>query len=250
MQLRRMSDLVVVLYEPQDDINIGSVVRATQNFGLSDLRLVRPRVADRERIRISAPNAEEAVDRLQIFDDLDTALADTVRVFGATARGRSAAQVVGNPMQAAREAAAISGRVALLFGREDHGLPNEALDRCDLQITIPTSPGYRSMNLAQAVLLMVWEMYRHFELTDADREGDPSIESEFDAAPREQVERMFAEAQASLEAVEFFKYGDGEHVMRSVRNVFLRAGLDRRELAIWFGIFKEIRAFIDRKGER
>lgn len=241
-----MRKIAVVLYEPQDDINIGTVVRACQNFGVHDIRLVRPRIADPATILISAPNAEAAVSALRRFDDLDDALGDAVRVFGATARPRAAAAVVADPIAAAVQARGTQGKVALLFGREDHGLPNEALDRCDTQINIPTSPDYTSLNLAQAVLLVLWEIFRATELKPLEAAPSPEVRTEFEHAPREQVERMFQEAQASLEAVGFFKYGDGEHVMRSLRSVFLRAGLDRRELAIWFGIFKEIRAALDR----
>ena len=76
------------------------------------------------------------------------------------------------------------------------------------------------------------------------------VRSVFEPAPREQMERMFDEAEQSLHAVEFFKYGTGEHVMRSIRSVLNRARLDSREIKIWFGIFKEIRAHADRVRSR
>ncbi len=245
--MESMDDLCVVLYEPQDDINIGTVVRAAQNFGVDDVRLVRPVTADPERVLISAPNARGAVERLRHHDDLDAALSDCVRVFGATARPRHASQVVADPIRAAVETE-VEGKVALLFGREDHGLPNEALDRCDVQITIPTSPDYRSLNLAQAVMLVLWEIFRRREVATDESAAPPAqVDTQFEPAPREQVERMIQQATSSLETIGFFKYGDGEHVMRSVRAVFSRAMLDRRELAIWFGIFKEIETFVERR---
>ncbi len=243
-----MNKFFVVLYEPLDDINIGSVVRAAQNFGVDDVRLVRPRVADPERISISAPNAAKAVAALKHFDDLGAALADATRVFGATARTRSAAGLVADPPQAARLGDEAEGRVALLFGREDHGLPNEALDLCDVQITIPTSPNYRSLNLAQAVLLVLWEMFRATELDHAPAGAPVELRSDFTPADRGQLERMFGEAHRALDAVGFIKYGDGEHLMRSIRSVFSRARLDERELSIWFGVFKEIQNFARRVG--
>lgn len=242
-----MDDLTVVLYEPQNDINIGSVVRACQNFGVADLRLVRPRVADRAQVLISAPNAADAVDAMRRFDDLDSALADCVRVFGTTARAREATRVVADPVQAATLASTSTGRVALLFGREDHGLPNHALDRCDVQLTIPTAPEYKSLNLAQAVLLVLWENFRLRELGHAAQTAQPELRSDFDPAPRQQIEKMFEQAEHALKSVEFFKYDNPEHVMRSIRSVFNRARLDRRELAIWFGVFKEIPAFLKRR---
>lgn len=246
--MKSMDDLCVVLYEPQDDINIGTVVRAAQNFGVDDVRLVRPKYADPDKIRISAPNAGDAIDRLRHFGDLDSALSDCTRVLGATARPRYASRVVADPVRAAVETE-LPGRVALLFGREDHGLPNDALDRCDVQITIPTSPAYRSLNLAQAVMLVLWEVFRRREVMGDEESPAPPAEvaTDFEPAPREQVERMVEQAHAALNTIEFFKYGDGEHVMRSLRSVFSRAMLDRRELSIWFGIFQEIDSFITRR---
>lgn len=235
-----MHNLTVVLYEPQDDINIGTVVRACSNFGVRDIRLVRPRSADPKRVLISAPNAAEAVAALKFYDDLDTALGDCVKVFGATARTRTAARAVLDPIQVAAVTEETAGRVALLFGREDHGLPNHALDRCDGEISIPTSPDYRSLNLSQAVMLLLWEQFRNTELKQTVQAAPVQVRTGFEAAPREQLERMFETASGALGDIGFFKYGDGEHVMRSVRSVFSRAELDQRELAIWFGIFKEV----------
>ena len=233
-----MKDITVVLFEPQDDINIGTVVRACANFGVEDVRLVRPASADPARVLISAPNAGELVDAMRRFGTLDEALGDCVRVFGMTARARSAARAVMNPIEVANSPV-FEGRTALLFGREDHGLPNDALDRCDVEVTIPTAPSYRSLNLAQAVLLTLWELFRAREL-ETSEVGHGSVRSEFEPADRAQLERMYQTAQQALEAVGFFKYGDGEHVMRSMRSMLSRAQLDHRELAIWFGIWKEV----------
>lgn len=238
-----MNNVTVVLFEPQDDINIGTAVRACANFGVTDLRLVRPATADPHRMLISAPNAAAQVAALQHFDDLDDALSDCVRVFGATARARTAARAVMTPIDVAQASASSNDRIALLFGREDHGLPNEALDRCDVEVTIPTAPEYRSLNLAQAVLLMLWEQFRARALAaDETAQSHPPlhVRSEFPLAERGQVERMYGVATDALQHSGFIKYGDGEHVMRSVRSVFNRAQLDERELAIWFGIFKEV----------
>lgn len=234
-----LDHVTLVLWEPQDDINIGTTVRAARNFGVSDIRLVRPASGDPSRILISAPNAEEAVANLKRYDDLDEALRDCERVIGTTARGRKANWPLLHPTEAALEAHNATGRVAFMFGREDSGLSNEALDRCDTLITVPTNPNYSSLNLGQAVLLVLWECFR---TTGAKVEREP----EFPLARREQVERMLDAAEAALESVEFFKGAGRVHVVRSLRSVLLRAGLDERELAIWFGIWKEIPAYLRR----
>lgn len=229
----------VVLWQPQDDINIGTTVRAAKNFGVTDIRLVQPASADPDRILISAPNAQDVVSSLRHYDTLDAALADCTRVIGTTARLRRANWPLLHPTEAAEQALACEGRVAFVFGREDSGLSNEALDRCDALVCVPTNPDYSSLNLGQAVLLTLWECFR---ATDARVERTP----EFPLATREQVERMLGFAEDALDAVAFIKSSGREHVLRSVRSVFHRAQLDERELAIWFGIWKEIPAYLKR----
>lgn len=233
-----LSQLVIVLYEPQDDINIGSVMRVAENFGVGEVRLVRPAHADPERILISAPRMQERIAAIQRFENLDDAVADCVRVFGTTARERVANMASCTPMIVAQQRQSFDGKIAFVFGREDSGLPNDALDRCDVLVHIPTNPDYSSLNLAQAVLICTWE---------CSRELNTSAQTPVDVATRGQVERMLVEAEKALETVEFFKGPNREYVMRSVRSVFSRAMLDDREVAIWFGIWKEIPAFIRRR---
>ncbi len=233
----------IVLYEPQNDINIGNVVRACRNFGITDLRLVRPRVGDHAEIERIAPRSEEFIAKnLKRYEDLESALADTVFVAGATARPRKGNWIVSEPRELAKETVkrAGQGKVALMFGREDSGLPNEALDRCHHLITIPTNPDYSSLNLGQAAMLVAWETFRAAEGIDA-HEDDAT-----DLVEVEQIERMLSFAEDALETVEFFKSDGKEHVMRAVRNVLMRADLTPRELAIWFGIWKEIPAYVER----
>ena len=242
----------IVLVEPQNDINIGTAVRAAKNFGISSMRLVRPGGGDPAQIGVSAPNADDFIERIELYDDVNEALKDCVFTLGLTARRRSAKWEVLEPRSAAVSVleATKRGRVAFVFGREDSGLPNEVLDRCHAVVTVPTNPGYSSLNLGQAVLLMAWELFRAAEEVETvpknwDR---PELESEFEPAEMEGMERLFQRAETALAAVEFFKTDNHDHIMRSIRSVFLRASLDQRELAIWLGIFKEIVTFLKRKG--
>lgn len=242
----------IVLVEPQNDINIGTSVRAAKNFGLSSLRLVNPRVADPETIGISAPNASDFIDSIETYEQIDEALADCIFVIGMTARRRSAKWKVLEPRSAAVSVieATQGGRVAFLFGREDSGLSNEALDRCHAVVTVPTNPDYSSLNLGQAVLLMAWELFRAVEGVELKptRLTRVEMDSEYPPATMRGMERLFDCTESALEAVEFFKVDHNEHIMRSIRSVFLRANLDERELAIWLGAFKEVKSFLARKG--
>ncbi len=220
--------ITVVLHEPQDLVNIAHVVRALKNFGLRDLRLVSPREYDSYRVEGIAHQTQDVVARVARFDRLEEALLDCVHVVGFTARGRTAKRNLQRPRDAAREilTRAEAGPVALLFGREDKGLPNEALDRCHRVVTIPTNPAYPSLNLAHAVVLMLYEL--GLARGDDDRpfktprrEGPPATVGD--------LERLFADAEAALRVIEFFKTRQVEGVMRTVREVIHRTPLDERE---------------------
>src|SRR3989475_8012428 len=152
--------IVVVLHEPQDLVNIAHVVRALKNFGFRDLRLVNPREYDAYRVEGIAHQTQDLLARVQRFETLEAALADCIHVVGFTARGRSAKRNLQRPRAAAAEILerAARGPAALVFGREDKGLTNEALDRCHRVVTIPASPAYPSLNLAHAVVLMLYEL--------------------------------------------------------------------------------------------
>jgi tRNA/rRNA methyltransferase len=220
--------IVVVLYEPQDLVNIAHVVRAMKNFGLKDLRLVSPREYDPHRVEGIAHQTHDVVSRVALFDGLDAALADCVHVVGFTARERSAKRNLQRPRPAATEilAAATAGPVALLFGREDKGLSNEALDRCHRIVTIPSAPAYASLNLGHAVVVMLYELAlaRGEEQRPFKAPRRPA-----QAATVEEIERLFQDAEQALAAIDFFKIRDREHIMRTVREIVHRVPLDQRE---------------------
>lgn len=246
-----LENVRVVLWEPQDDINIGNAVRACKNFGITDIRLVRPAEGDPYRISISAPKARDIIEDMPHCESLEQALEGCHYVVGTTARPRSEARVVVEPRGAAVDVVerAEEGGCAYVFGREDWGLPNEVLDRCHTVVTIPTNPDYSSLNLGQAILLNVWEVFRVAQGADVEI-PDRSLrsrESEHPPADMAVMERMFQQAERSLARIEFFKAETNDHIMATVRSVLTRAELDERELALWFGIFKEIETYIDRK---
>lgn len=226
----RLDKVRVVLYEPQDQVNIASAVRAMKNTGVADLRLVRGVEMDAWRVQGIAHDTADVLARVQTHATLDGALEGCVLVAAFTARRRAARWTVVPPREAAARllAASADGPVAVVFGREDRGLPNEALDRASLHVTIPTTT-YASLNLAQAVMVALYEL--HLEAGDATRTLRPPRK---DAPPpaAEELERFFADAERALEAVDFFKTRYREHVMRSMRSLTLRADPNARELSL------------------
>ena len=241
----RLQRICVVLFEPQNDINIGTTIRACKNFGVRDIRLVRPRVGDPATILVSAPNAHDIIDDLKRYDTLEEALADCTFVVGTTSRQRKNKRLYLEPRGAAMDmvdATEGGGRAAVMFGREDHGLPNEALAQCHATVTVPTDPNYASLNLGQAVLLLVWEIFRVAQGTRPQRAEVDYLRAQGEHAPvtREAFERLLGRADGALTAIDFLKPETHDHMMTTLQEMFLRAGLDERELAIWHGIFSQI----------
>ncbi|HEU0302003.1 MAG TPA: TrmH family RNA methyltransferase, partial [Longimicrobium sp.] len=231
-----LDGVIVVLWQTQDYVNIAGTVRAMKNFGLSRLRLIQPAEWDPWRIEGIAHGTEDVVQRTEIHDSLATALADCAYVVGMTARARRAKRAVGRPRALAPEllargAEAVAGQagpVALLFGREDHGLNNEALDLCHRTCIIPTSE-HTSLNLAQAVLVMAYELWMAAE---GAAQGFRPPRRDAPPAPIDLLERLFTDAEAALWAVDFFKSRQTESVMRTYREIVRRADPDAREAGL------------------
>lgn len=242
-----LDNVVVVLHRTQDLVNIAGTVRAMMNMGLSRLRLVAPDHFDAYRIAGIAHGSEWLLERIEFFDTLDEAVADAGHIVGTTARRRTAAYVWAHPREAAprliAQAGALPGPVCVLFGREDKGLSNEDLDRCNELLVIPTSERHSSLNLAQAALLVSYEL-RLAALSDQPalprpkRDAAPAIPAELDA--------WFGDAGRTLELIEFYKARDPEAIMRTLRAVTRRAELTSREAKLLRAMAIEVRKYIER----
>jgi len=237
--------IVVILHEPQDLVNIAHVVRGMKNFGLRDLRLVNPREYDSHRIEGIAHQTQDVLARVRTFATLEEALADCVHIVGFTARGRTAKRNLQRPRDAAAEIVGLSGSgtLALLFGREDRGLSNEALDRCHRVVTIPSDPAYASLNLAHAVIIMLYELAlaRGAETEPFKEPRRPS-----EPAVAEDLERLFVDIAKALQAIEFFKTRNQDGVMRTMREIAHRAPLDTREVKLLRAMAIEVTKYGER----
>ena len=243
--MSRLSKIKVVLYEPLDPINIGATVRAMKNMGVSDLRLVRPVAYDPYRLIGVAHDTEEIIGGIQHFDDLEPAIADCIRVAGFTARRRAAKRAIMTPSACADELLqfAEQGNVAVMFGREDKGLPNDALDLAHIVVTIPTTQ-HASLNLAQAVLIALYEL--HTASADATRKLAPPRKVA-DPPTSEKLELLFSDARRALTEIAFFKTRNDEHVMRSLRSIIFRAAPDGREVDLIRAMAIEVLRTIERE---
>jgi TrmH family RNA methyltransferase len=239
-----LDQVTVVLYEPQDQVNIAATARAMRNMGVSDLRLVRPVPYEPERIETIAHGTAELIGSARHATDLESAIADCADVVAFTARHRSAKREVISAREMAERVRVKlgQGKVALLFGREDAGLTNAALDRANALCTIPTT-NHSSLNLAQAVVVALYEV--HVAVGDATRTLPPP-KHDMPPASAEQFDQLFVDAERALDRVEFFKTRYLEHVMRTVRSLAYRASPDAREIKLLRAIAIEVLRAWDR----
>jgi tRNA/rRNA methyltransferase len=232
---------VVILVEPQLGENIGAAARAMANFGLSRLRLVRPRQAwPNDKARMMAAGADRILDGAVLYDGLEAAIADCSYVLATTARAHDQAKPVIGPAQAA---AALAPRVlagdtvAILFGRERNGLENDEVALADGIVTLPVNPAFASLNLAQAVVIVAYEW---FKLASGARL--PFVTPEKSApAPKAQLISFFASLERELEKVEFFRPPDKRATMQiNLRNIFTRMQPTRQDIQTLHGVIMAI----------
>lgn len=226
------SQVVIVLVRPLYSGNIGSTCRAMKNMGLSTLRLVSPQNFDPEQARWMAAGADDVLQAAQHVETLEDALADVGCVVGTTARDRHQLY----PIVTARELPSWilprlgRGRVAILFGPEDFGLDNDAMGRCEALVRIPTV-GLSSLNLAQAVLVVCYElMMAH----------PPEVErGQWKVATVEERERLVLSLTTLVERVEFLRGRNMELLRGKLRGMMGRFQFDSTEVGVVLGIVRK-----------
>ena len=240
-----LRNIRVVLHEPQDPVNIGGTVRVMKNMGLDDLVLVRPMRYDAEKLERIAHNTRDLAGRIRHVDELHDALRDCVAVYAFAGKHRAARWPVVTPRAMAQVALerALDGPVAMLFGREDHGLPNEALDQSTAIVCIPTTE-HMSLNLAQAILVGAYEL--HLAAGDSTR-MPPQRRKEGPAATIENRELAIQRIHRALDLLDFFKTRNPEHVMRAVRSLVSRAEPATREMDLVKSMAIEVERTLERE---
>ncbi len=225
----RVEPTAVVLVRPEEEGNVGAVARAMANMGLERLVLVAPAAPIGRRARALAVGAGQVLDGASVLDTLEKALAPFQRVVGTTsARGRRQRAIAPRGL-AARLAAEPAASTALVFGPEASGLTADELARCAWIVQVPCAPRQPTLNLAQAVLIVAYELHlaRHPRLASAP--VDPR-------APAGEVDALFDQLRPVLAATGFARDDTFEGVLRDLRRLAARAGLTAREVAILRGI--------------
>ena len=232
---------IIVLVEPQLGENIGTAARAMANFGLTRLRLVRPRDAwPNIHARRAASGADMVLDGAELFDTLTAAIADCSFVLATTARAHDQAKPVIGPDEAAAQMAgrlAVGETVAVVFGRERWGLENEEVGLADRIVTFPVNPAFASLNLAQAVLIVAYEWFK----CASDAALPFAMPQRSPPAGKEQLFAFFATLERELEKVEFFRPPEKRDTMTvNLRNIFTRMEPSQQDVQTLHGVVMAI----------
>ncbi|GLU31546.1 tRNA (cytidine/uridine-2'-O-)-methyltransferase TrmJ [Trinickia caryophylli] len=248
-----------VLVEPSHPGNVGAAARALKTMGFSRLVLVAPRVAhvktDPDAVAM-ASGADDVLASATIVPTLADALAGVQWSVALTARSRE----YGPPQRAPRAAAdmacrhAARGDVAFVFGNERTGLSNEHVERCSALVHIPANPAYSSLNLAQAVQVLAYELRLAYlgEETKPGPEAAQAAQADAGAAlaAGDEIERMFVHLENALIALDFLDPANPKKLMSRLRRLFARAGLEREEVNIVRGIAKHILLKVPPEGSK
>ncbi len=239
-----MQNIRIVLVNTSHPGNIGSAARAMKNMGLDRLYLVDPQAFPHEDAVARASGADDVLARAQVCATLDEALAGCSLVFGSSARRRYIAW----PQVNARECAALvaqqptESEIAIVFGREQTGLHNEELDRCNYLVNIPCNPDFSSLNVGAAVQVLC------YELRMQTLEGvAPAQAEQAPLATSDEIERLFGHFEQVLVKIGFMDPENPRLVMRRLRRLFNRTGLEKVEINILRGILTEMENSIKNK---
>jgi tRNA/rRNA methyltransferase len=226
--------IAIVLVEPQNPGNVGMVCRAMKNMGLAELRLVNPCRIDHPEALKFAVSAKDLLERARLFGSLQEALADSPLSVATTRRHGKYRQEIYSPGEIAGNIRSELGknRAALVFGREDSGLTTDELSLCRWHATIPTADEYGSLNLAQAVLIFCYELFRG--------EGDKLPGEVRELAGTAETEDLFVHMERTLLRIGFLNPQNPAHMMRTFRRIFARAALDPREVGVLRGMMAQI----------
>jgi len=226
----------VVLVEPSHPGNIGGAARALKTMGLSQLAVVNPKRFPDPQAEWRAAGAQDVLAATRTFASVDAAIADCQWVVGTSTRSRRIPWPVLSAEQVAAQALAEAGsNIAILFGRESSGLTNEELQKCHCHLQIPASPDYPSLNLAMAVQVVSYELFKQAA-------GEGTVAQDWDRPPATmgQVEDLLQHLERVLTASAFLDSANPGQTMTRLRRLFTRMRPDATEVQMLRGILTHL----------
>jgi tRNA/rRNA methyltransferase len=242
MEIRLKKDnIAIILVDTQIPENIGAAARAMNNMGLEKLILVNPKRVDRERmLKSGTVHSTDIIDKIEVYNDLKEAIKRFGYIAGTTARLGTYRPAMTAPVSLAQKLVDVSqnNEIAILFGPEDKGLSNEHLQYCHTITTIPTSD-FSSLNLAQAVLIICYELFRA-SITET-KKSLPRLANSFE------TEGMYEHLRGVLSKIGYLNPQNPDLWMLYVRRFFSRLQLRAREVRLIRGICRQIDWYTDKK---
>ncbi len=238
--LERLADVRVVLVEPSHPGNIGGAARALKTMGLTNLTVVNPARFPDPQAHWRAAGARDVLEAVTVCGSLTEAIADCHWVVGTSTRSRR----IPWPVQSAEAVAADAlarppgTRVAVLFGRETSGLSNDELMRCHCHLQIPANPQYPSLNLAMAVQVVCYELYKQAQGPAQD--APPATHWDQPPATTAQLEGFYAHLEGVLVNGGFLDPDNPGQTMTRLRRLFTRVEMDEKEVQMLRGVLKEL----------
>ena len=237
----------IVLVETTHPGNIGATARAMKTMGFSRLSLVNPKLFPHAEATARAAGADNILESAQVHGSLPAALRDCVLVFGTSARLRYLSCPILSPDQAVSEIVDVAtkgSQVAIVFGRESSGLTNEELDRCNKMIVIPTGNDFSSLNLASAVQILCYEL---FKVNSSKELSENRMKGRVESATSDELNSLYEHLQECLVEIGFLDPDKPRMLMRRLKKLFNRSNLDQNEYNILRGILAAVQENIRQK---
>lgn len=234
METDLISNIRIVLVGTTHPGNIGAAARAMKTMGLSRLYLVQPKRFPCAEATARASGADDILTAAQICETLPEALTGAGMVIATTARVRALPWPLMEPRQMAKTliTQTTSNECAIVFGREDSGLSNQELQFCHAAVTIPAADNFSSLNLAAAVQILAYEIRLAWLLSNETERSKPSVS----LATSEQMELFYAHLEQAMIDLDFFNPEKPKQLLRRLRRLFNRAGLEVSEVQILRGL--------------
>ncbi len=232
-----LKNIRIVLVNTSHPGNIGATARAMKNMGLSQLYLVEPKQHPTVEAFRRSVGANDVLDSAVVVDDLAQAISGCVWVAGTSARLRTIEWPILEPRECVAQGAEFleQGEIAIVFGRENSGLTNEEMEKCNVLLHIPTNPEYSSLNLAAAVQVVCYE-FRLAMMAEKAVKVKGKKHREDAIAGSEQLDGMYQHLREALNGLGFFGTNNPDVVMRRLKSLFNRAATTQREVGIVRGI--------------
>ena len=232
------NNIRIVLVNPSHPGNIGAAARAMKNMGLSQLYLVKPEKFPHPEAIYRSSRADDVVRNAKVVATLDDALVGCTHVYGTSARIREMSAEVLDVRAMATMIAQQAGEVAVVFGREKHGLYNEELQRCQYQVTIPTVDDYSSLNLGAAVQVIAYELYVALQ-----GKGHKTDSLRFNLATADEMEGLYRHLEQVAIKTKFLNPEKPKTMMPRFRQIFNRAKLDKEDVNLIRGLLHKLLNF-------